>query len=330
MADSEVLIKHLNDLQKYHPHYGDRLASHLPMALIALDKLGASKIQLQRYYQKAVQGLELIIPCENPIKISGISEYLGCADKFVDYLEYFTSAIKQQGSESVLQQSLPVLLPGLSASAFHAVIRLAYAILAKSEHETAFALAFLSAEYQAFELNEALTNETPPQIITRLVDYGMACQFEPGIIVDRMVQIGRVLKDEQVLLQPQELSLSQVANFCLSAFTAKPDFTLLHTVTACHAFRVISPYIKDLNLAVRLLWQAIVVAYLSTGLDYQPADADSSKRAYDIDHILTSACVSSDAHVIKLVYSCLEEYRFYRHPGYHFLAARAVGLSGMA
>lgn len=41
--------------QKYHWMYGNKLASHLPMALIALDKLSASSTQLNDFYNNNIK-----------------------------------------------------------------------------------------------------------------------------------------------------------------------------------------------------------------------------------------------------------------------------------
>jgi hypothetical protein len=44
-----------NKGHNYHWLYGSDLASHLPMALIALDKMKASEQQLQNFYDKSIK-----------------------------------------------------------------------------------------------------------------------------------------------------------------------------------------------------------------------------------------------------------------------------------
>jgi hypothetical protein len=94
----------LQQSQIHAPLCGNRLANHLPMALLALDRLGSS----------------------------------GDYPRFV---RFFQERIREAGVDAVLHDWVPVLMPGLAASAFHAMIRLAYAIEGGLEDEIAPALA---------------------------------------------------------------------------------------------------------------------------------------------------------------------------------------------
>ena len=56
-------------------------------------------------------------------------------------MNFFQGRIREAGFDAVLHDWVPVLMPGLAASAFHALIRLAYAIDSGIEDEIACALA---------------------------------------------------------------------------------------------------------------------------------------------------------------------------------------------
>jgi hypothetical protein len=90
--------------------------------------------------------------------------------------------------------------------------------------------------------------------------------------------------------QPRHLGLADVADFAISAYASFDDFTLLHAVTATHAFRLISPFIADSMLG----------------------------------HIAARAIESDDEHVIKLVYAAFAEFRIYADPLYQYVAMRQV------
>jgi len=314
----------LNKAGDYHPLHGDRLATHLPMVLSALNFLGASDEKLEAIFHESIQGLEYLSGLERVPAIDEISQYLGDRSKYKNYLKYFTAKIERYGAETVLRQTLPIILPGLAASAFHAVIRLAYAIETNSDKEIAISLAFWCSEFQSFDLNEKATDDSLESSLSRLAHVGINHEFSPGIIVDRMAEIGDLLKQGNHIFQPRQIDFTGIRKLCLNAYYAQNDFTLLHTVTGCHAFSIIMPYIEHREAALRELWKAILVAYLSTGLNYGVEDQISPARDYDFEPIIQNALKSTDAHVIKLVYSCSKEYLKHKDTLYYLLAKRAV------
>jgi hypothetical protein len=95
----------------------------------------------------------------------------------------------------------------------------------------------------------------------------------------------------------------------LAAYCEREDFTLLHIVTACHAYRLVQPYVGDSKAAVRHLWRAVVVAWLTT----DPADAGQAEDVgaiqIDAGTLRMLCCAAADDHTIKLGYSALCEYR---------------------
>jgi hypothetical protein len=53
---------------RHHPLYGDGLSNHLPMALIALDALGASSAQLERFAAHYAPRLTLCSAAQPPLE----------------------------------------------------------------------------------------------------------------------------------------------------------------------------------------------------------------------------------------------------------------------
>jgi hypothetical protein len=324
MEESNTLDLLLDKAGKYHPLYGDGLATHLPMVMIALTQLNASQIKLNNTFDEGIKGLEHIGDLESIIAAKNIEHDLGNSESFRNYLKYFKGELRIHGVDAVLKQSLPVLISGVAASAFHALIRLAYAIEANNQSEIAIALAYWSAEYQSFELSTETSNESLEEILTRLAPVGVDHNFSPGIIVNRMSEIGGLLKSENSVIYPLSISLPNIRNFALKAFCENNNFTLLHTVTGCHAFSIIMPYLQDVDVALQELWKAILVAYLSTGLDYVDKEIQITESSFDFPLVISRALESNDSHVIKLVYTCFCEYMDYKNPLYYIVAKRAV------
>ncbi|WP_298770043.1 questin oxidase family protein [uncultured Shewanella sp.] len=244
-------------------------------------------------------------------------------------MKYFKHQLQIEGTHTVLHRFLPQLIPGLAASAFHGLIRLSYAIQVNNDHEVAMALAYWCAEFQAIELGDSTTSETLSSIMTRLAPVGAEHRFKPRIIVNRVDEMVSLLRQRKAVCMPKKIDFDDVRQFCVGAFYAQNDFTLLHTVTTCQAFSTIMPYLTDIEGSVRILWKAILVAYLSTGLHYFDVTAYPLKNAaepieVDFETIIAQVILSCEPHVIKLVYTCFCEYQQYQDPLYFQLAKRAI------
>jgi hypothetical protein len=139
-----------------------------------------------------------------------------------------------------------------------------------------------------------------------------------------MGEISTLLKQNNIIIQPEVINFNEIRDVALTAFNTKNDFTLLHTVTGCHAFSIILPYLADQNSALRALWKAILVAYLSTGLNFNSVKIRPSSLDCDFDNLIKHVIQSTDVHAIKLVYSCSCEYLKDKEPMYYTVAKRAV------
>jgi hypothetical protein len=308
------------------PLYGNRLANHLPMALLALDRLGADAAVMGRFADAYARKL---LPAAVSTGERDPHDVLGSSGDYPRFLLFFEDRIREAGVEAVLHDWVPVLMPGLAASAFHAIIRLAYAIEGGLEEEIARALAYWASEYAALPLSldpcEGALEQIAESLRLKLADH----VFKPGIIIDRMLEIAWHPALAGAVVQPAAAPpLRDIARFALQAYAQREDFTLLHIVTGCHAFRIVQPYANDQALARRYLWQAALAAWLTVvvspaGRSREPAP--DGKLAAE-GGIAARAVLSSDDHVIKLCYSALCEYRQYGDPAYLQIASRKLDL----
>jgi hypothetical protein len=309
--------------RRYAPLYGNRLANHLPMALLALDRLGADAAAMRRFTDGYARKL---LPAA--VEGSGLDPHdvLGSSGDYPRFLTFFQDRIREAGVEAVLHDWVPVLMPGLAASAFHGIIRLAYAIEGGLEDEIASALAYWAGEYAALPLSLEPGEGTLDEIAERLRVKVANHEFKPGIIIDKMLEIAWDPALSGPVVQPAAApSLREIARFALRVYTEREDFTLLHLVTGCHAFRIVQRYASDTALARRYLWQAALAGWLTVAIGSKKGtqagadDADAREEA-----IAARAVLSGDDHVIKLCYTALCEYREYDDPGYLRIAARKL------
>lgn len=125
---------------------------------------------------------------------------------------------------------------------------------------------------------------------------------------------------QRVATQPRHIDQQQIARCALEMYAAHDDFTLLHTVTACHAFALIVPYAGDLTKATRYLWQAVLIAALTVAHHTDATAAADPQRSWQ--QCLHAAVTSLDDHVIKLVYTAWRGFETTQDPLYLYIANR--------
>ncbi|WP_295803741.1 questin oxidase family protein [uncultured Microbulbifer sp.] len=297
---------------RYHVHYGDRLANHLPMVLIALDKMGAGPERLQHAFDRSEPHLQLR-PGSPVEELKDVDLCRNRDDLFPSALHYYERQLKQHGIAECLRRELPSLLPSIATAAFHGLIRTAYGIDARHLEEVAMGLAYWNLDYHTLSASSQRTPRPAAEVIAALAKQFSDIPLAPGNIADHMHAVTGQPGWMDTPIQPQQLSLEDIASVALTAYLGSKDFTLLHGVTGCHALRLILPYCRDREVALRYFWQGLVIAYLSTGPKIiQPvAPAENRHISQKQADIQNRAFNSDDDHVIKLAYSALEEFHYY-------------------
>lgn len=289
------------------------ITNHLPMALIALSRLGADDDRLAeyfRFYSKKTQ------PLGEPSLRSEFNWAVNLGNKgsFPDYLNFYLGEIHKMGPEAVIHAHLDTLIKGVSAAAFHALIRLSYGVLHENPTEVAFGLAYMSAHYVLVPAPVACQN-SPVEILNDALHEFENQAFIGNTISERMLAVSEHPDFLKINKIPKELSLQRISELVSDLYLASNDFTVLHGVTSCHAMRTVLPYIKDRSAALECYWSGILVAALSVRnlkltkngpLEVRPLDQ------LDINHVISS----DDDHLIKLVFSCIEEYKEYQGLGH--------------
>ncbi|KKD01722.1 questin oxidase family protein [Photobacterium halotolerans] len=298
---------------QFDPIYGPELSNHLPMALVALTRCGASPHQLEHFYQRYTPQLQ---PIRRGSPTQETAPELGVRDSFADFYPQFRQKIATQGVASVLQQWLPVLLPGLSCSAFHGLIRLSYAVETGNANEIAVSLAYWASEYKALgELH--FTDQYPAETQLKQADeHFRDYAFQPGIIVDRVSEVVHQSVYRSIAAVPYDLTESEIARLTIRAFLASNDFTLLHGVTSFDALLQLMPFVPDRRLALAYYWQAYVAAFCSTPDRALPSQSQPNDTVPDWIGWFNKVATLSDDHSIKLTYSCSRLYQTFQFNDY--------------
>lgn len=320
MSITRYCAELLEAASHYHVRYGDRLANHLPMVLIALDKMGASHEQMRRAFDRSVPHLERpqLLPPDPDIPIE---ECRNREELFPTALQYYETQIKQHGIAGCLRRELPPLLPAIATAAFHPLIRTAYGVDAHHQEEVAAGLAYWNLEYQTLPASEERAALNADEILPELAQRYPLISIAPGNIADHMVAVTRQQGWMETPVQPEQLGLEDIARVAIKAYLGTGDFTLLHGVTGCHALRLLLPFCAEPEHALRYFWAGLAIAYLSTG-PKNLREAAETGTVLDWRGIREKARRSDDDHEIKLTYSCLREFRQYGSQEYQYVAER--------
>jgi hypothetical protein len=327
------------EARRFSVEFRPFMANHLPMVLVALDRMGASPRRLETFFEtyRATSGLEPAQEGRGRIDAGNWAEHLGERGLEGDFRAYFAAEVARLGMAEAQRRNLGKLVPGIAASALHALMRLAYADLEGDPEEAGTALGYWAMTFlplcQAGEGGPATDDpaailaelrtiaalrEIPPPETDLLWHWMRAVAAHPTFppVVDR--------------LAPSPDLLDRVAEVSLAFYAATMTFEALHALTGCHWLRLVRPRWPDEALAVRYFWQAICAVYPKIGMPaLPPADAIAALRHEECPgwpEIMARACASDDEHDISLVFSASEEARRRGDRLYQVVAARRVGL----
>lgn len=333
MTPAETLptLHHLLDRAlQYPPETRSQLTSHLPMTLQALHTLGATPTRLQAYFDAYVDRFEgqgapaPTAPVADWRPLRGQGEQ---GDTFAPLQATFQAALARQGADTVLRRTLPDLLPGVAAAAFHGPIRVAHAVQAGHEGELAAALAYWAWRWQATEKpprqDEALSFD---DWAAQLVQAARQWPNEGPLISVRMLAAARA---EPYLALAGRLrldrgTLARLSVLAAQRYAATRSFTVLHIVTGLRALRVLSPWLGEAAVANALpsLVHAVTSAYFAARMNHWPELAPAPLLTWP--EIIAGAVQAKDEHVSKFVQACSEEAALHGDMPFRAAASRVI------
>jgi hypothetical protein len=315
MSVRPATVARIEGAHRFSAFYRGGLANHLPMALVALDAMGADDAALERFQSRyEASHLEALQPPAFEIAAGDEARHFGDPAAFAAWVAYFERRIRADGVTAVLASVLEPLMASFESGAFHGAIRCAYALESQSSREMAHALAYWSAAREApIEPPAIAGTESPLAVLEALAaDRGFAGRRAPGRnIVERTraVMASAAFRRYAGRADPARLSIDALAHAMIRAYAATGNFTLLHGVTACHAARLLARFARDRDAALRHLWAALVAAYMGEGCPALGGWALAGSDALDWREIHARAARCDDEHDVKLAYTCWREWQ---------------------
>ncbi len=336
VAHSPGLDDLLREARRFSAEFPVDLANHAPMALIILDRLGASDQRLRDYFERYrdASGLVPVPPTRAPIERETWTLDLGDRSREGDYRAFFGREVSRLGIRDVVNRYLPILLPGIAASALHPLMRLAYGILRADPAEVGTALGYWAACFLPLPpaTGAPPATDDPAEVLVRV-------GAMPGLrglpAYDHLWHgIRAVGADPDFApavdwLRIGPRTTARAAATALALFAGTMDFAALHAVTGCHWVRLVATTCAD-PLLLRHFWQVVASLVPTIGFPELPSpEALQQWREQpcpDWPAIAAKAVLSDDEHDISLVFSAFEEEKVYGDRLYKVVAARRVGL----
>ena len=304
----ETLMALLDSGLSLSPEYADGLSSHLPMALSALQALGASSARLRefdRFYRTRLAPRRRRAPVSQAQTDPWAGE-LGRFDRFEALAQSARQAIDREGLRGAVRRRLPMLMPGVAAALFHGVIRTAYAVSTEHPGETAVALGFWAARHRTLGAADGRGADGIPGWLGRLRELRAAHRVAGPPFTGRMKAWsdtpGFAAAAGSLAVTPE--TLPALARCAAGLYAESGDFVVLHVVTGCQAMLALWPELGEPEAAIRHFVPAVAGALLvSSALERQEPAAGTAPAGLPWPALIARAIGSSDEHVIKLVHA---------------------------
>jgi hypothetical protein len=311
----------LDDGARFDAEYGAGLSNHLPMALLALQRLGASQDRLEAFATRCASRLEPAPPAEPWPAGDAWRGRLGERGAWSAYRSLFAEWLAYEDADAVLSQVLPGLMPGCGGAAFHGLIRTASAVQAGHRGELADALAYWACRYLPLGAAPAGRQRDPSVLVPALEAALDGWASDKGLIFERMREAAAVpaFARAAARLRVHEGTLPALAQLAADLYARSGNFTALHLVTSAHAVRMLLPFVDDPALALGHYWRAFAAGVGASGA--KTAEAVEMRQW---PSLVAAALASDDDHLIKLVDSCREEELAYGGDDWRRAASRVV------
>lgn len=332
MRTQSILDDLLDQCAAFDGEYGDKLSTHLPMALVALSRLGADDSRLHDFFRAEARRLRPKSRATLAITKNNWHNHLGKHAFHTDYADFFGQELACLGGERLLATYIPELLIGVAGGAMHGLIRTAYGIDAGRSSEIVEGLAHWAVSYMPLANFVAATpievSESPAELLEVMAmdPFWLTADLEAPNIFSRMAKASAYTAFTSSLGALPTTDLRSLSALAMDIYGATANFTALHLVTATHALRLIYPYSGDYLHASFYFWTAFKAAYATIRCPAARLSVVSSELP-EWSAIRARAVNSPDDHTIKLVYSCECEARAYAVLGPQKIAAERVGFA---
>lgn len=331
----------LADMSAWGSEFDGTFANHAPMALTALAGIGGTTADLERFfaYYRSYKKLKAFQPHVAPLDAATWQSAKGDRTREADLRAFFRVEVARLGVADALRTYLPDLAPGVAASAFHALMRLAYALLRDNADDVAIALGYWAATFLTMPpaTGAAPITDDPAEVLAKTMAIAPLHDLTlHDLLWQNMRDAAAVPDFKPVLdwLRIDNATLSRMAATGLAVFAATQHFAALHIVTGVHWLRVVEPTCDRTTffLLLRHFWQGIAGLVGELGFPQLPSSETLQRwrgiETPDWPDLQRIAAKSLDEHDISLAFSAHEEMKAYGDPLYKVVVARRLGLIG--
>ncbi len=327
----------------YLPTYQNGMSNHLPMVLIALSRIGAKVSDIKKFYAQYIDKL-ILIP-DNGDNIAAITHdnwriYLGSNEYYKAYSSYFSEECQQLGHTVFLNQYIGLLANGIGSGAFHALIRLGYALDLYNDNETlgmseiVASISYWASHYLNIgNISDVIRYSGPEQAFNHLYEQckeSVIKASHDGLIYQRMQSAAAQYPQLAELVTRFVMTsntLTELNALALKSHIQCNTFETLHLITASHALQLVMQQLSEgeKEIVANAFAYHFASVYLAIGLP-QLAELNSDEyqqyEQLDWQPLYQQAIESGNDHTIKLLYSCNQHYQRESQPIYKFIAQR--------
>ena len=327
---SDTLQILLDNQLRLPPEYQDQLTNHLPMALHALHRLGASPARIQAFYAFYADRFAARPEAAEAEPVDDWQALLGQPDAHPVLQASMARLLARHGTDATLCLVLPVLLPGAAAAALHGPIRTAHAVESGHTGELAAALAYWAWRWQPLVAPSSPAPALPlAEWAARLVRQAQNWATTGPLISIRMEEAThsptyQALAGSLQAAPDVPTRIAELAGLAVQSYASNPNFTVLHMMTGLRALRMLLPWLggADSAGAQAVLARVVTAAYPAARVKDLPVVPEP--RFHSWPEVIAAAIASEDEHVIKLVDTCREEPGVYGEGQYLRVAGLAV------
>lgn len=331
-----------SDILATMPGYGSEFAktyaNHAPMVLTALERIGGTPERMQDFFDhySAAKGLFAFgTPRSAPLNSATWEAQIANRAAEPDLRAFFTGEVARLGIDDAVRTYIDRLTPGVGASAFHGLMRLAYGVMRRDETDVAVALGYWAATY--LEMPEptgaAPITDDPLDMIARVAQIQSLGDIPIGELLWHNMRGHAEHPDFQGVvdwLEIDDSTLDKMAAASLAIFAGSQHFAALHAVTGVHWMRIVAPYCAKPEVMLRQFWLCVSTLIPDMGYPALPdtatLEAWRNLDAPSWEKIWSVAAQSYDEHDISIAYSAYEEEQVCGDPLYRVAAARRLGL----
>jgi hypothetical protein len=318
--------------------------AHVPLALMALYRIGASPAQMRRFFGDAGASRRPAHDAKDrgPLTVEDWRRHLRTGVSFRRWFAFFDGWMAEGSVKAVLDGVLPTLIEGGVTAFDHSLIHMSYAIDYGGREEIACALALWANTLgTARDFDQTATPVEPAALLDSIVRYTSDLKLSPrggdsGSIAWRLDQVWRyreLSKQLKPVVIPEADPLGRFSEIILALFCEAHEFTMLHALTTCHALRSLLVWVRDPKKTLAAYWHSVCASWVTVRRMPEFEGAREGTPTGGSSWVeLTSAAVQPDSrihetqyvHRAKLVYSCRQEFEHTKRDLYRAVAAREV------